>query len=155
MKNDERHSRFTRTAQYGELVEARFLFEALKRQLIVSRPFNGSYYFDFVVCDLAGNVFKKVQVKGVQLRNGRHNGYCIKLRKPNGTNHFNDADLIFACFIEPHQCWYIIPATAVKSTSSVRLYPDRKQGVGYYEKYKEDWWSLVDEKSYFIERDEG
>jgi len=125
----------------GELAELIFVLKAATMGLAVSKPFGDSFPYDVVV--ESDHRMLRIQVKSSFSSNRA--GYCINLgARGDAAGHrlYTPDEIDFvAAYVVCHDTWYIIPATALGTARSVRLYPagSKKQNVGRFEKYREAW----------------
>ena len=127
----------------GEIAEAAFIFEALRNNLQISKPFGDNYSYDFII-DNKFNLYK-VQVKSTSKmqKRSRHFAYKILLCQGLNSRKYNANSIdYFAVFIHPENCWYIIPKFEIKSRS-ITLYP-KVDSISKWNKYKNNWSILID-----------
>ena len=122
--------------QKGELVEAKFITEALERKYIVSSPFGDSCEYDFIVD--CGGKFYRVQVKSIFTKDNNKDRYMTKFGHGAGQKKpYENVD--FGClFVAPENAWYIIPFSKLNGVNCC-VYPHRKSN-GIYEKFKGAWY---------------
>ena len=131
----------------GETAQAKFLYEAMLRGLVVATPFNTVGY-DYII--ESNRTFNRLQIKSVsyqqKLKNSDNKTYRLIIGKGSKTKvkyTKDDVDII-GCYIIPEDVWYFIPIEAI-STIYVSLYPHREldkranDNCGKYEKYKNEW----------------
>ena len=117
----------------GQKVEAKFQFEVLNRDLVISKPFGDNSKYDFIT-DYKG-LLKRVQVKSVGTPSKF--GYQCQLSSTNGSKRlrYSKKDIdIFAAHIIPLDVWYFIPVEFV-TASTVYLCPEGASKAKY-EKFK-------------------
>ncbi|MBZ5574798.1 MAG: hypothetical protein LAO09_23330 [Acidobacteriia bacterium] len=125
----------------GELAELIFVLKAATMGLAVSKPFGDSFPYDVVI--ESNHRMLRVQVKSSF--SSHRAGYCINLGargEAGGHRLYTPEEIDFvAAYVVCHDAWYIIPATALGTAKSVRLYPagSRKKGTGHFEGYREAW----------------
>jgi len=122
----------------GVTMEARFLWDALSRDLGVAIPFGSFLPFDVVVMTAANNY--RVQVK--YTTTARSAGWIVNVQRAGGVRYQKgDFDILAA--LDPNNTWYIIPFDALQGRKAIRL-PRRPQftrnETGFpAEKYRERW----------------
>lgn len=131
----------------GETAQAKFLYEAMLRGLVVVTPFNTVGY-DYVVEN--ERAFNRLQIKSVsyqqRLKNSDNKTYRLIIGKGSKTKvryTKNDVDII-GCYVIPEDMWYFIPVEVIEAIY-VSLYPHREldkranNSCGKYEEYKDGW----------------
>ena len=124
--------------RYAALRAARFLWDALSRDLGVAIPFGSFLPFDVVVMTAANNY--RVQVK--YTTTARSAGWIVNVQRAGGVRYQKgDFDILAA--LDPNNTWYIIPFDALQGRKAIRL-PRRPQftrnETGFpAEKYRERW----------------
>lgn len=109
-----------------------FAAEAMRRGLIVSRPYGDSAPYDLVVG--AGPRLARVQVKST-LAPDRCGDFKITLqRRGSGATEFD----VLAVLVIPHQAWYLVPAGAVGAVCTLWFAPHRASRRRC-ERYREAW----------------
>lgn len=116
---------------FGELCEMEFALQAMRRGLIVSRPYNETRY-DLLV-DNKKQVFK-IQVKGT-----RSNGVMVSYGSSKKKLYSQCQIDFFAIYLFNFSSWYLIP---VKEITSVKISINPKAKRSKYKKYLEAW-SLI------------
>ncbi len=125
--------------QRGELAEARFLWDAAAKGLIVAKPWGDSLPFDFLV---GLTRFFRVQVKSASSRHCR--GYHLSCFRPGDRQPYSLDEIDFlAAFIVPEQTWYVIPVEAFVPRKTIVLFPRRSPAVGRFEPFREAWHLLA------------
>ena len=121
----------------GELAEIRFLFVALRKGLVVAKPYGDNQPFDFLVgCGGKSRRFHRVQVKVSSARD--FYGYAIKaFHRAAHTAYTADEIDFIAGYIAPERVWYIIPARKIAGRKMLSVYPQRHRGE--FERYREAW----------------
>lgn len=125
----------------GELAELIFSLKAATMGLAVCKPFGDSFPYDVVI--ESNHRMLRIQVKSSFSSNRA--GYCINLgARGDAAGHrlYTPEEIDFvAAYVVCHDAWYIIPATALGTAKSVRLYPagSKKQGAGQFEQFLEAW----------------
>lgn len=127
----------------GELAELKFMYEAYRLGLVISKPYGDNQKYDFIT-DHNG-VLNRVQVKSVGVKNKNRcyvghmqHGHDSKLKYETG-----DYD-IAAILIIPEEVWYIIPSDKISSTK-IRLFCNceikhtHKSLTGKFECYINRW----------------
>lgn len=122
----------------GQLAEALFQYEAICKNLIISKPFGDNSKYDFIV-DNSKTLFK-VQVKSTCTKRD-NGGYQIKASygsKTAKTKYTKEDIDILAVLVTDLKIWYFVP---VKELSSpvIDVFPERKNSKGKYEKFKDNW----------------
>lgn len=123
----------------GQKAEAKFQFDALVRDLIVSKPYGDNSTYDFIT-DFKGTL-KRVQVKSVSVKDKGTNRYRISATNSRHKSDckYTKADIdIVACYIFDLDMWYLVPIEEI-SGAYINAYPDLKNSKGKYEIYKENW----------------
>jgi len=127
------------TKRTGELAEAAFVVKCAALGYAVSKPWGDSERYDFILD--AGNRAWRVQIKCTEsLRANAYevqSTYCDQKKK----GHYTAADIDFlVAYIIPLDLWYIVPATALPPSASLRFYP---KGIltrrPRFEQYREAW----------------
>lgn len=118
----------------GTVSEAEFIVQALKRNLIVSKPFDTDCSYDFIVD--SGNNLIRIQVKSCSAKD--KNGYpVIELRKMrNGIRKFytkNEIDF-FAIHLTEENLWYILPIKSAPKNGIIKASLE-----GKYKTYINNW----------------
>lgn len=108
----------------GEIVEAKFQYLILTKNIIISRPFGDSLKYDFIL-DVNGTLYR-TQIKSTsKIRtNGGYQvkaSYGSKLSKTKYTT--KDLDLLVA-YITTEDTWYIIPSKEL-SSAAIDLFPTK------------------------------
>ena len=122
----------------GEWVELRFMAEAMRHGLRVSKPWGDSAAYDVGVENEAGIL--RVQVKSTSCQVG--NGYLCRLKPNPFTKPYDCAQVdFFAAYVIPQDAWYVIPAgVGLERSGDVMLCPVKDLLRDYkYEKYREAW----------------
>jgi len=120
----------------GELAQAEFLCDALKRGLIVSEPFGDNAKYDFIVDN--GKKLLRIQVKSTSCYLEKKD--CYQLQTSRGASKkelYNHHEIdFFACYIIPTSVWYLIPVYSV-TTPMIRVYD--KSETSKFSTFKENW----------------
>jgi hypothetical protein len=127
----------------GTYYETLFVAEAMKQGLDVFLPVGDYSIVDALVQNPAGKHFR-VQVKGTNVAHRKtetNNGhYRIVLGK--GAEHreipATEIDMLVA-YIEPVNCWYLIPMVKAAGRKSYRFYPEVPTSTSQWTKYKDNW----------------
>lgn len=128
----------------GDWAEMRFMAEATRRGLIVSRPY-GAVAFDFAVCPKKGP-FSRVQVKSVW---SIHGG-CYRIRTSHQRGRLyrrGEIDFIVG-YVVPEDVWYIIPISEIRYGSAYFV-PHVPGSRARWEKFREAWGLLRGEEPGF------
>lgn len=123
----------------GSQYEAAFIVESLRRELDVLESYGDYMPYDLVVQNKDGRFFR-VQVKGTNSRIKNKPGYKILAAGGNVKKvalHPEEVDVL-AAYVEPDDCWYLVPVIKLKGNMSVYLNPNTKLN-GRYEVWKEAW----------------
>ncbi len=131
----------------GEKAELLFMYEAVRRGLIVSKPFGDSAPYDAVVESRKnpGKVWR-VQVRSTSYQN---KGWYM-VRTDSGSQRRvltpKDADIL-AVHITPENVWYIIPIEAYGGKLAVYFSPHKKRRWRKpgYERFREAWGLIAGE----------
>lgn len=123
----------------GELAEIIFTLKAATMGLAVSKPLGDSLPYDVVI--ESGHRMLRIQVKSSFSSNRA--AYCIALAPHLKTGYHvytpEEIDFLVA-YVVCHDSWYIIPANALGTYQSVRLYPaGSKRKAGRFEEFREAW----------------
>ena len=124
----------------GEWAEVRFLDQAFRRGLRVSKPYGDNTAYDFIV-DSSGRL-TRVQVKSVSLLDG--DSFRITASHGGGRKRgyqSRDVDFI-AAYVIPCDAWYLIPVRTVAGLKSIRLCPHRASHRRH-EKFRNRWDLLI------------
>ena len=138
-KNRKPPARHPNTKRIGELAEAAFVVKAAGLGFAVSKPWGDSERYDFILD--SGPRTWCVQIKCTESLNNR--GYQVQStytdRKQKG--HYTPADIdVLVAYILPLDLWYVIPAQALPSSASIRLYPEGNiSRRARFEQYREAW----------------
>ncbi|MFZ0201026.1 MAG: group I intron-associated PD-(D/E)XK endonuclease [Candidatus Sulfotelmatobacter sp.] len=133
----------------GEWAEMVFAARALRKGLVLLRPWGESSGYDFVVDGGAGRMVR-VQVKSTTFPEGT--GYSCTLKDSRGPYKKNTFDFV-AAYVIPEDVWFILPEKTVRGMWSVGLYP-RLEGSKYNE-YNEAWHLLRGEAPEVVGRIEA
>tara|TARA_R110000751_G_scaffold86430_1_gene172084 strand:+ start:504 stop:926 length:423 start_codon:yes stop_codon:yes gene_type:complete len=127
------------TKRRGSQYEALFASQALKRGLDVLEPVGDYMPYDLMVQNTDGRI-QRVQVKGTRTPIKGKPGYKVIAASGNVTKTPISPDKVdvLAAYLEPHDCWYLIPLRKVNGGVSVYLNPHSKVN-GKYEVWKEAW----------------
>ena len=127
------------TKRRGSQYEALFVAQALKRGLDILEPVGDYMPYDLMVQNADGRI-QRVQVKGTSSPIKGKPGYKIIAASGNTTKTPINPDEVdvLAAYLEPHDCWYLIPLRKVNGGVSVYLNPHSKVN-GKYEVWKEAW----------------
>ena len=123
----------------GSQYEAAFIVESLRRELDVLESYGDYMPYDLVVQNKDGRFFR-VQVKGTNSRIKNKPGYKILAAGGNVMKvalRPEEVDVL-AAYVEPDDCWYLVPVIKLKGNMSVYLNPNTKLN-GRYEVWKEAW----------------
>jgi hypothetical protein len=123
----------------GSQYEAAFIVESLRRELDVLESYGDYMPYDLVVQNKDGRFFR-VQVKGTNSRIKNKPGYKILAAGGNVKKvalRPEEVDVL-AAYVEPDDCWYLVPVIKLKGNMSVYLNPNTKLN-GRYEVWKEAW----------------
>jgi hypothetical protein len=121
----------------GELVELMFMVKASQQGLAVAKPYGDSRRYDFIL--EANRLLWRVQVKSSANRRGY--GYCVNATARRHSREVYTAEEIdfLIAYVIPRSVWYVIPATALR-TSTFLVFPDGScRRGGRYEQYREAW----------------
>ena len=126
------------TKRRGSQYEAAFVTQALKRGLDILEPY-GDYMPDLMVQNVDKRI-QRVQVKGTSSQIKNKPGYKVIAASGNATKTpINPEDVdVLAAYVEPEDCWYLIPVVKLTGNVSVYLNPNSKVN-GRYEVWKEAW----------------
>lgn len=120
----------------GELGEVEFMCAAMRIGLKPSRPIGDNQKYDFIVDN--GNTLLRIQVKTTSTYIEAKD--CYQVGTAYGTdrkNLYTNKDIdFFACYISPHNLWYIIPVTSVH-TPTIRIYVN--SNASKLSPFKENW----------------
>lgn len=122
--------------QLGDIVESQFLYETLKRNYSISKPFGDNESYDFIV-DNSTSLYR-VQVKRVSNFSIKTRSYILHFKRGTGrksTYSKNEVD-IFAFFVAPENAWYLIKN---KGQKIVHVFPHIKDSKSKYEVYRDNW----------------
>ena len=120
----------------GEWAEVRFLDQAFRRGLHVSKPYGDNTAYDFIVDSRSR--LTRIQVKSVSRLDG--DSFRITVSHGGGRKrgyHSHDVDLI-AAYVIPCDVWYLIPVRTIAGLKSIRLCPHRFSRRRH-EKYRNAW----------------
>lgn len=122
----------------GHKIEAKFQYDALNNNLIVSKPYGDSSPYDFIIDN--GKKLLKIQVKSVkELEKEKYRKrYRCRITHKKGKKYSIKNIDILACYIIPLDIWYFIPISKATGIQA-NLYPYDEDSDGSYEKYKENW----------------
>jgi len=125
----------------GASYEARFTADALARGFDVMEPAGDYLTYDRIVVNDRGANYK-VQVKGTSYVQAGKRSFKVLAATGRGGMakkklEAEEADVL-AVFVEPAECWYLIPVEKLTS-KSVYLSPEDDSSVGRYEPWKEAW----------------
>lgn len=117
----------------GDIFEAQFIADCIRRNLPVAVPFGDSEQYDLIVENRKGKLVK-VQVKGTL---GERTRGCYKVCVSRGLrkSQYTNIDF-FALYTNDHM--YIIPARDIKA-QAIKISPT--PGTKW-DKYRENWESL-------------
>jgi len=127
------------TKRRGSQYEAAFVTQALKRGLDILEPYGDYMPYDVMVQNADGRI-QRVQVKGTSTRIKGKPGYKVIAAHGNTTKvpiNPDEVDVL-AAYIEPEDCWYLIPLRKIDGGVSVYLNPNSKVNAKY-EVWKEAW----------------
>jgi len=120
-----------------------FMLQAHSRGFPVGKPFGDNEHYDVMV-DARIRIWR-VQVK--LATHYRNQTFCVRSHW-SGYRHIqpytpDDIDFL-AAFVQPHDVWYLIPATVIKGRLMLNLYPcGARRSAGEFEKYREAWHLLT------------
>ncbi len=125
----------------GEWVELLFMAKAAGLGMGVLKPMGDSLQFDAGV--LSGTRIWRVQVKSTIYKR-RKSEYSLNVMGPGRKRYKPGTVDFFAVYLIPEEAWYILPYDAVgkKLTLHLRATGGKKK----YEKYREAWELLMEEK---------
>ncbi len=116
----------------GDVVEARFSMEAMRRGLVVPRPLQKGRYDLVTDC---GKRIWRVQVKSTTVLHGRRAYRLAVCAKQTARRQYKRGEIDFiAGYVIPKQEWYIIPFSAIEGAKLVYLHA---RSPLY--KYREAW----------------
>ena len=107
----------------GEWAEVRFLDQAFRRGLHVSKPYGDNTAYDFIVDSRSR--LTRIQVKSVSRLDG--DSFRITVSHGGGRKRgyqSRDVDFI-AAYVIPCDVWYLIPVRTISGLKSIRLCPHR------------------------------
>ncbi|HVP44381.1 MAG TPA: group I intron-associated PD-(D/E)XK endonuclease [Terriglobales bacterium] len=134
----------------GDQAECAFLWQCLKRGLVVSKPVWGMAPYDFIVEVPDSKAIRRrgqrarVQRKlwRIQVKCTRTKYQCRYAIGAHGSAHrsyrLGEFDF-FAAWVIPFDAWYIIPAAEVLPVTVFALFPHVQGSWGRYEKFREAW----------------
>ena len=127
------------TKRRGSQYEAAFVTQSLKRGLDILEPYGDYMPYDLMVQNVDKRI-QRVQVKGTSSRIKGKPGYKVIAAHGNTTKVPLSPDEVdvLAAYIEPEDCWYLIPIRKIDGGVSVYLNPNSKLN-GRYEVWKEAW----------------
>jgi PD-(D/E)XK endonuclease len=126
----------------GEQAECAFLYQAIKRGWVVSKPYGDSAPYDFII-DSGPYHDKPSRVLRVQVRSAvsecrgwytvraGHGGQCLPFT-------YAQADFLVA-FIPPHDAWYVIPVSALVGVRRGIAFRPHVPTKSRWEQYREAW----------------
>lgn len=135
----------------GDKAECAFLWQALQRGFVASKPVWGMAPYDFIVevprsvklrsrrdpCLRPTHNLWRIQVKCTNTM--YQHRYAISAhgggRRPYRIGEFD----FFAAWVIPLDAWYIIPAEEVVPVTVAALFPHVQGSWGKYEKFREAW----------------
>lgn len=120
----------------GDIIESLFLYETLKRNYSVSKPFGDNDSYDFIVDN--SSLLYKVQVKRVSNFSTKTRSYPLHCKKgPRKKLNYsvNEVD-VFAFYVEPEKAWYLFKNKAQKI---VHVFPHIRDSKSKYEEYRDNW----------------
>lgn len=117
----------------GQIIEAKFQYEALKKGFIVSKPFGDSSKYDFII-DM-NNKLHKIQIKSTANKAKNRTTYWISSSSYNHKLYDKTMIDFIIGYIIPTNDWYIIPITKIK-TKGFRINPDKDKK---YKQFKNAW----------------
>jgi hypothetical protein len=127
--------------RFGYVSEQKFIVEALDKNLEVLCPVGEYLPIDFVVMNRAGGMMR-TQVKAtdtlvIQNKSKRYQITACEggARKPIDCTKVD----VVACYVKPHDQWYLIPCLSLGLTKKFWLYPQNEESKGKFEKYKDNW----------------
>jgi hypothetical protein len=124
--------------ELGEAVEARFLSVAVFLGLIVAKLWGDNRPFDFYVAAGENTRPNRVQVKGS--RDKHHRGYRFNCMHTGEARPYTAKEIdVIAAYVVPTDTWYIVPVAAVKHLRGFKVYPDRPDCKGRFERYRDRW----------------
>jgi|TARA_Y100001970_G_scaffold112626_2_gene140530 hypothetical protein len=129
----------TNAKRRGSQYEAAFVTQALKRGLDVLEPYGDYMPYDVMVQNDEGRI-QRVQVKGTSANIKNKPGYKVIAASGNSQKRpikGEEVDVL-AAYVEPEDCWYLIPIRKIEGGVSVYLNPNTKLN-GRYEVWKEAW----------------
>ncbi len=134
-----------REKDIGTIGELAFATEALKRGYRVSHPIGDNAEYDALV--EAGDRVFRVQVKTASVPcEGEQFGFFV--RRGTHKTAYSQVD-IFACYLVPHQLFFLLPRTAVGSRTNIKLTAAPRQSI--WSGYRENWGVFEAEKTPCLE----
>ena len=119
----------------GEWAELQFMARAAALGFRIAKPISDCYRWDLIVEHHLG--FHRVQVKSTIVRDG--DSYrCVYYSSAKYHDYSPDDFDFLAAYIIPEDVWYIIPSSAI-STSSITLDPAGHHPSNKYAPYREAW----------------
>ena len=127
----------------GTSYECLFQFEILRRGLHPHQSIGDYLGHDTAVMNDAG-VFYRVNVKGTNSSgpiNGGKRRYEVTVSTGRRSTPLDCSKVdIIAVYIQPKDCWYLVPCLPFANKSTLRFYPDTPGGSrSVTEQYREDW----------------
>ncbi len=130
-----------RNKRKGAEVELLFLYEAWKRNLIVSHPYGDVASYDFITEYRAR--CQRVQVK--LLTNPKYGGTvpCAGGYRHHKPYTKRDIDVL-AIYAPQSSVWYLIPVEAFSPVTRLRVAPHNPNARGQFECWRDAWYVLTD-----------
>jgi hypothetical protein len=133
----------SRNKRLGSSYECLFAFEALQRGLHPHESIGDYLGHDTAIMNDAGN-FYRVNVKGTnssRSSNGGKRRYEISVGTGVNKTPLDCTKVdVIAVYIQPSQCWYLVPCLPVSNLSTLKFYPDTPGGSkAITEPFRDNW----------------
>ena len=109
----------------------------------VAKPWGDSDPYDFIT--QAGERLCRVQVKSAH-RVGEDGGYSFHTHGHSLQAYLRDEIDFLVAYVVPVGAWYVFPVEAVQGLRSLKLFPGSRRKRSKYEKYREAWDLMVENK---------
>ena len=121
----------------GTIGEYAFVVEALKQGLDVYTPVGDYSTTDILVGNPAAQHFR-VQVKTTTVRRGEHRFKVVVGTGPKKERlSAKDVDIL-AVYLQPIDCWYLLPMVKCSNQKSFAFYP-QEGSRSQWTQYKDNW----------------
>ena len=123
----------------GEWAEVEFMSQAIRRGMVVARPWGDSAPFDLIVQGRSRTLYR-IQVKAAWAK--REERYKVRMGGSRNRSYDPHDFDFYAAYVIPEDVWYIIPIAAGVKLNTVNLYAGRPKSRGNVEKHREAWHRL-------------